>query len=121
MGESEKRKKILNTLDYYFEGIFNNEVENIPLSKNVTLAGPFVPGVLEGRDAVHEFLIDVAASFSNAQYHAEKDIIDGKDVFSLIKVRLSGGQVLDMGHLFVIKNGKIHSIQTLFDPRVMLE
>ncbi len=121
MSDSGKRKKILNTLDYYFEGIFNNEVENIPLSKNVTLKGPLVPGTLEGRDVVYDFLGDVAASFSNAQYHAVKDIIDGKNVFSHIQVRLSGGQILDMGHLFVIKGGKIHSIQTLFDPRVMLE
>ncbi|MEJ2004669.1 MAG: hypothetical protein P8X57_06840 [Cyclobacteriaceae bacterium] len=66
-----------------------------------------------------EFLADVAASFSNAQYHTVRDIIDGEHVFSLVQIRLSGGQILDMGHVFEIRDGKIHAIQVLFDPSLI--
>ena len=121
MSQMTKRKEVLNILDIYFEGIFNNDISEIPLDKNVTLQGPLIPEPLIGREDVIEFLSDVAASFSNAQYHVVRDVIDGDHVFTLVKIRLSQGQILDMGYLFELQGGKIKSIQTLYDPRIMLE
>jgi len=116
-----QRKKQVNILDQYFEGIFNNEINSIPLADSVTFQGPLVTGILSGKDDVTDFLTDVAASFSNAQYHTVRDIIDGEHVFSLVQIRLSGGQILDMGHVFEIRDGQINAVQILFDPRIMLE
>jgi predicted SnoaL-like aldol condensation-catalyzing enzyme len=121
MGDTRNRKQVVNILDQYFEGIFNNEVETIPLSDNISFQNPLVEGVISGKEDVLEFLSDVAASFVNAQYHVERDIIDGDYVFSLVKVRLSQGQVVEMGHIFEMDAEGIKSVQVIFDPRIMLE
>jgi hypothetical protein len=119
MSEQELRKAQVNILDQYFEGIFNNEVDTIPLADTISFQGPLVSKVLTGKEEVLSFLTDVAASFSNAQYHTVRDIIDGEHIFSLVKIRLSEGQILDMGHVFEIRDGVIHSIQVLFDPSLL--
>ncbi len=119
MSEQDLRKTMVNILDQYFEGIFNNETETIPLSDSVTFKSPLVSEVLSGKHDVLAFLTDVAASFSNAQYHTVRDIIDGEHVFSLVQVRLSGGQIVDMGHVFEISDEAIQSIQVLFDPSLI--
>ena len=121
MSDTRNRKQVVNILDQYFEGIFNNEVETIPLSDNITFQNPLVEGVISGKEEVLEFLSDVAASFVNAQYHVERDIIDGDYVFSLVKVRLSQGQIVEMGHIFQMDAEGIKSVQVIFDPRIMLE
>ncbi len=116
-----ERSKIINILESYFEGLFENDVESIPLHKDVTYSGPMVSSELTGRDSVYEFLSDVAGAFVNVQYHIERDIIDGNHVCSVLKMRLSGGQILDMCTVFEIKKGKIKSIQSFYDSKAMLQ
>lgn len=119
MEDTSLKKQIINILDQYFEGVFNNEISSIPLAEDVTFNSP-LSGHISGKEKVLEFLADVAASFSNAQYHVDKDIIDGNDAFSLVQVRLSQGEILNMAHVFGIDKGSIRSINVIFDPRVIL-
>ena len=116
-----ERKEIINILESYFEGLFENDVESIPLDDDVKLSGPMVSSPLEGREKVHEFLSDVAGAFVNVQYHIDRDIVDGNHVCSVLKMRLSGGQIIEMCTIFEIAKGKIKSIQSFYDPRAMLE
>lgn len=116
-----ERSKIINILESYFEGLFENDVQSIPLDADVKFSGPMVSSELNGRESVYEFLSDVAGAFVNAQYHIERDIIDGNHVCSVLKMRLSGGQIVDMCTVFEISKGKIKSIQSFYDPRVMLQ
>jgi hypothetical protein len=116
-----ERKEVINILESYFEGLFENDVESIPLDDDVKYSGPMVTSSLEGREKVYEFLSDVAGAFVNVQYHTERDIVDGNHVCSVLKLRLSGGQILEMCTVFEIVNSKIKSIQSFYDPRAMTE
>ncbi len=114
------RNTCINILESYFEGLINNEVDSIPLHPDATFNGPIISEPLVGRDKVYEFLVDVSAAFANVQYHIVRDIIDGNHVCSVVKLRLSEGQVLDMCNIFEIADGQIKSIQSYYDPRPML-
>ena len=116
-----ERSACINILETYFEGLINNEVESIPFHDEVTYLGPMLTTSLEGKERVYEFLVDVAAAFENVQYHIVRDIIDGDHVCSVVKLRLSEGQILDMCNIFEISNGKIKSVQAYYDPRPMLQ
>lgn len=115
------RSACINILETYFEGLINNEVDSIPLHNEVTYSGPMLTAPLAGKERVYEFLVDVGAAFENVQYHIVRDIIDGEHVCSVVKLRLSEGQILDMCNIFEISQGEIKSIQAYYDPRPMLQ
>lgn len=116
-----KREQALKIIEAYFDGVYQGDIENIPLHPEVTFQGTLVPNEIQGEQEVRSFLSDVAAAFDETDVKFIRDIIDGSFVCSEVRLTLSNGRIIDLCDVFEIENDMIKSIRPYFDPRPMLE
>ena len=114
------REETVRFLEAYFSALENGEVEKIPLTADVTLAGPMV-GAVKGEAAVRPILVQIAASFQNIKLVFRRHVIDGEHACSQFDMILPSGKTVYLLDYFHIVEGKIKWLQPYFDPRPMHE
>lgn len=119
--EELKRDQALKIIEAYFDGVYQGDVDNIPLHPEATFQGTMVPEKIEGAENVRSFLSDVSAAFDETDVIFIRDIIDKNFVVSEVELRLSNGKVIPLCDVFEIKDEMIKSVRPYFDPRPMLE
>jgi limonene-1,2-epoxide hydrolase len=115
------RDQALKLIEAYFDGVYQGDIDNIPLHKDVTFQGTMVPERIEGEENVRSFLADVSAAFDETDVIFVRDIIDGNFVVSEVELRLANGKVIPLCDVFEISEGQIKSVRPYFDPRPMIE
>ena len=115
------REKALKLIEAYFDGVYQGDIDNIPLHPEVTFQGTMVPNKIHGEQEVRSFLSDVSAAFEDADVKFIRDIIDGDFVCSEVELTLTTGKRIFLCDVFEIKEDRIKSIRPYFDPRPMLD
>ncbi len=116
-----KRERALQIIEAYFDGVYQGDIDNIPLHPDVTFQGTMVPNEIRGEREVRNFLSDVSAAFEDTDVKFIRDIIDGNFVCSEVQLITSNGKKIDLCDVFEIEDEMIKSVRPYFDPRPMLD
>ncbi len=114
------REKAIQIIEAYFNGVYDGEVDNVPLHPEVTFQGTMVENEIKGEGQVRAFLADLAAAFDETDVVFVRDIIDGNFVCSEVQLKMSNGKVVHLCDIFEIQDELIKSVRPYFDPRPML-
>lgn len=104
----------------YFEGMNSGDISDVPFAEDVYFWGPLVPGGLNGRAEVSDFLGRVA----NGENSWSEDvlIVDGNSACSMTRFKPAGwnGSEIRMSDCFEVLDGQITRLELFFDPRPLV-
>lgn len=116
--EMANRTAIESTLDLYFRGLIDKNMDILPLAKDVLFVGP-TGYTIQGTEDVVPFLANTAGMVTDVR--VIKTVIEGDYACKITDYDWTNGETTPLAICFRVEGHKITEIRPYFDPRPILD
>lgn len=115
--EMANRTSIENTLNLYFQGLIQNDMDLLPLAEDVLFVGP-TGYTIQGMVDVVPFLANTASMVTDVRVQT---VIEGDYACKITDYDWTNDATTPLAICFRVKGSKITEIRPYFDPRPILK